>query len=343
MKIVLYGDTESTTGFGVHTKELKKALEDEGVEILRNETVNLPAVSITGIESLQLWSGNRHKPLMPYLIFEGDKLPNNWVKVLNEPYVTKILAPSKHVIETAKKSGVTKELILTPHGIDNKVFNNQAKPLDEIPKDLFKFLYVGGWCQGMNDRKGFQYLIKAFSEEFKLGEKVTLVVKFNSSYNPNINYAQEINNLNLPKNGLNIIIIDKELNKEDVARVYSSCDCFVMPTRGEAFGMTIAEAMSCGLPVITTNYGGQTDYVNETNGWLINVKEMTPSLSEPKHIYEYTKWAVPDVEHLKKLMRYAFEHKDECKNKGLKGMELIHKEYTWTKTADIIIKEANKP
>ena len=52
--------------------------------------------------------------------------------------------------------------------------------------------------------------------------------------------------------------------------LYKACDCFVIPTRGEGWGMPITEAMSMGLPVIVTNWSGTTAFVDESVGYMIN-------------------------------------------------------------------------
>ena len=48
---------------------------------------------------------------------------------------------------------------------------------------------------------------------------------------------------------------------EQLAQLYQSCDVFVMPSRGEGFGIVYAEAAACGKPVIASNQGGATDAV----------------------------------------------------------------------------------
>ena len=47
----------------------------------------------------------------------------------------------------------------------------------------------------------------------------------------------------------------------DVERYYQACDVFVMPSRREAFGMALAEAMSCARPSIATRIDGVTDMI----------------------------------------------------------------------------------
>ena len=91
---------------------------------------------------------------------------------------------------------------------------------------------------------------------------------------------------------------------------------------GEGFGFTYAEAMSCKKPCIATNFGGQKDFINTKNGWLLDCK-LIDSYEE-----EGVKWALPDVEHLKKLMRACFKYKKKAIEKGEQAYKDISK-YSW--------------
>jgi len=51
--------------------------------------------------------------------------------------------------------------------------------------------------------------------------------------------------------------------------LYKNCNALVAPSRGEGFGLPMAEAMLFKLPVITTNFGGQKDFCDNENSWLI--------------------------------------------------------------------------
>ena len=44
--------------------------------------------------------------------------------------------------------------------------------------------------------------------------------------------------------------------RDDIPRLMASSDILVFPTLHDAFGLVIAEAMACGLPIVTTNVGG---------------------------------------------------------------------------------------
>lgn len=56
-----------------------------------------------------------------------------------------------------------------------------------------------------------------------------------------------------------------------MARMYSNCDVFVMPTEGEGFGYPIVEAMACGTPVVTGSFGAQVQFFHGFHPeWLCN-------------------------------------------------------------------------
>lgn len=51
--------------------------------------------------------------------------------------------------------------------------------------------------------------------------------------------------------------------------IYSASDAFVSPSRQESFGKTLAEALLCGVPVISTKVGVAPEVINESCGHLI--------------------------------------------------------------------------
>ena len=63
------------------------------------------------------------------------------------------------------------------------------------------------------------------------------------------------------------------LSRKEIGDLYRSCDCFVLPSAFETFGVAYIEAMAAGLPVIATRCGGPEDFVTEENGILVDVDD----------------------------------------------------------------------
>jgi len=87
--------------------------------------------------------------------------------------------------------------------------------------------------------------------------------------------------------------------------------------------------MACGKPVITTNFGGQTDFCTDETGWIIGGE-----LTEVQHELEYegVKWLTPDIESLKGCMRFAYENRKITERFGKSAKETA-KDMTWDHTA----------
>lgn len=64
--------------------------------------------------------------------------------------------------------------------------------------------------------------------------------------------------------------------KKDLAEYYAASDCFVLLTRGEAWGLVINEAMSFGLPIITTKccIAGTELVIDNKNGYLVDLDDI---------------------------------------------------------------------
>jgi glycosyltransferase involved in cell wall biosynthesis len=113
--------------------------------------------------------------------------------------------------------------------------------------------------------------------------------------------------------------------------VYNESDIYVASQLADGFDLGSAEAMSSGLPVIVGGYGGQIEHVPDDCGFKLKYK-LERVKEDP--MYEEVSWGKPDLEDLKKRMRYAFEHQEEMKEMGKRAREFIVNNFTWDITAN---------
>ena len=341
--LTFYCNTEGNTGFGKHARELSIALNKIcNLKLMGQYNTSLPRElkrcfdREDKLENALLltppnyWESiNReYKRAVGYGIFEGTKVPTGWA--VNSKNLYRVIVPSTHTKEAFTNQGF-KRVTVIPHGVNKKIYNNDVKPNEKLMgefKGKFKFLFVGGWCQGMNDRKGAQHVLKAYTEEFKKDDNVLLIMKYNMSYCDKALIDNQVKSLSLGKDCAPIIQIFDELREEDLASLYASCDVLVSPHMSESWGMAMSEAIAVGKPVIATRYGGVTDYGGRNVAYVNG--ELVKAVSEPKHYYEEADWMMPNFNELKTTMRMAYSDLldvDTSKN------ELI----SWDETAKRII------
>ncbi|WP_274363191.1 glycosyltransferase [Paenibacillus thermotolerans] len=227
-----------------------------------------------------------------------------------------------------------------PHGTDTQFYNpeNEKFPLRG---STGKFIFVSVF--GFQHRKNPEGLLRAYWEEFKPDEQVMLLMKTHWYGNKNMGHqirksiSQFREKLGIGRVTAPLVLITNILDSKQLRGVYTLGNAFVLPSRGEGVGLPFIEALSSGIPVIATGWGGQTDFLHEGNSFLVNYElenpgtRMNHSISPDYRIFFSEKdqqWAEPDLEHLKKQMRYAYENPDLCRKKGMQGRrDMLN--YTW--------------
>jgi addiction module HigA family antidote len=161
--------------------------------------------------------------------------------------------------------------------------------------------------------------IDSFKLAFPKHKKVNLKIKcINSDFDKN-------NFIKLKKGSSSdsrIKIIDSYLSREKLDNLFLQSDCYISLHRSEGFGLTLAEAMALGKPVIATNYSANTDFMNETNSFpvsydLIRLRKSYGPYRKGNH------WANPSIKDAANKMRYVFENQEIAKQKGLTAKKYL--------------------
>jgi glycosyltransferase involved in cell wall biosynthesis len=124
-----------------------------------------------------------------------------------------------------------------------------------------------------------------------------------------------------------------------LAALYRGADAFVLPYRGEGFGMPLIEAMACGKPIITTGEGPAVEFCSEQEGYLIPAKEVeVPEPAPPLGpLTGNWTWFEPNVAALAHTLRHVFEHRDEAASKGRAAAAAIQRGFTWKRILPIYL------
>lgn len=268
--------------------------------------------------------------------FETDRIPAKWVPELNK--FAEVWVQSTFNVRTFAESGVKVPLRLIPNFFDIGQYDPKVPKLSLPLAKSYLFLAVFD----LQHRKGYDLLLRAFLNEFSPADDAALVLKIRSGDGV---YKLEKVMQQHPKPVKKrpaVYIIDQMLSTRELLGLYRACDAFVLPTRGEGWGRPFFEAMLMEMPVIGTNWSGQTDFMNRSNSYLIRVNRLERIQGNEFRLFNGHRWAEPSVADLQTKMRYVFEHRQEAKAVGRKARAHLLRSYDMDRIAKKVAEEIRK-
>ena len=184
-----------------------------------------------------------------------------------------------------------------PWGTDIDLYKYQ-----ETAHDRIRFFHSAG----MSNRKGTEILIDAFVNG-KIYEKAELII--HTQLPLETLFARKFENTSK----YNIKVIEKTVSAPGL---YHLGDIYVYPTTLDGLGLTMYEALSCGLPVITTDCAPMNEVINADVGKLVSVDTYKCS-------WDAFYWRLAYVN--EKSLIEAMEYYVDNKEKLLKYRELARK------------------
>jgi glycosyltransferase involved in cell wall biosynthesis len=268
--------------------------------------------------------------------WEFGSLPRAWAGSVAEQ-VDEVWAYTKVVRDCYVESGVPAERVhVVPLGVDVARFHPGVAALPLKTRRRFKFLFVGGTIR----RKGFDVLLAAYAKAFTAADDVCLVVKDMGagSFYQGQTAEADIARLQATPGAPEVEYLDRPLTEEELTGLYAACDCLALPYRGEGFGLPIAEAMACGLPVVVTGRGAALDYCDESRAYLIpaEVRYFAERRVGDLETVGRPWLAEPDGEALTAILRHVVSHPEEARAKGAAGSAFVRANLTWEYAADAV-------
>lgn len=198
------------------------------------------------------------------------------------PFIRKTLILADKIVTVS--AALDNKLISISPGIRNKIvtlpnlININFFTLPEKKRDTDPFIIISFGI--LEYVKGFDILIEAFSKfvkkhegEFFLriggrGHKLNLLKKLSRKFD-----IEER------------VSLHGYVPREEVAREMQMANLFILPSRFEAFGVVLIEAMSTGCPVISTHSGGPSYIVKENSGLLVEPESVDQLVEAMDNIY----------------------------------------------------------
>lgn len=327
--VVYSGILSGKSGFAHATADLLKVLEgDLGLAVDKANCTNGPFM-VTSVP-----------PMVVATVFD---IPLPWLE-LSPP-----LPSSGHRIlrTTFEAFGIPKRLVRTMNGFDQiwcmssydqKIFEDAGVDPSRILRVPPRLLHAADAKQvreyrlareprerllsvfKFEERKNPRALLSAFAQVASARPEARLTLKVEGISTADFyRFA-----LSIPGVGSEAIsrikVVDRILSEEEMARLYLEADAFVLPSRGEGFGLPFLEALSFGVPVIAPELGGYRDFCDEENSYLVPERLIGAGGEQLTPIYRGTRWVEVDSSELAATVISALDSKDELVKRGVNGI-----------------------
>lgn len=339
MKVLYIGHYKEFGGWGQAAIDQILALDSAGVDVVcRNVTLTKDKEGVNS-RILELEKKDSDgcdvciQHVLPHHIVGSDmfrkniaftELESSSIKHLawfeNLKLVDQVWVANKDLKESLDNDKLGIDVRVVPHACDTSKYKKQYQQIRVAEAEgKFKFYYIGD----LNARKNIESIITCFNSEFDKYEDVCMILKVNKfgvskdelgkkldEYLAGIKKSLRIyNNIqDYPKE----ITITESLSDDQVCTLHQYGDCFVCPTRGEAWSIPSFDAMAFGSTPICSNYGGPKEFVDRGNwrtGHLINgvyacCKYPDPAFPDLFSAKEY--WFQPSEMDIRNQMRQSY-------------------------------------
>jgi glycosyltransferase involved in cell wall biosynthesis len=249
-----------------------------------------------------------------YWAWELSNFPDEWQDAID--LMDEIWAVSKFT-QAAIAQKTSKPVIWMPEAVEFPLpvsvnLPSLARQKFGLPEAAYLFLFAFDFSSSAA-RKNPTGCIHAFQSAFpETNENVGLVIKTIRHPHHKREFWQLLRDIG---DDHRIFLIDCVLRKNELHELISACDAFVSLHRSEGFGLSIAEAMYLGKPVLVTNYSGNTDFTTPNNSCLVSYR-LIPVNPGEYVLPEGQVWADPDLDEAAAYMRRLFSEPEYGKQLG---------------------------
>lgn len=258
-----------------------------------------------------------------YLPLDGGPIPSYWNQIL--PHIDLIVVMSKWAEKMLNEAGYSCAYV--PHGVNNEIYKPDEKrglafrKKHNFPEDAFIYLFLNR----NQHRKNIPDLIDAY--KIVAADKHDTFLYFHCCLKEDMGW-------NIPVLLKQAKIINKcayttgvnpelGVKLDALIDIYNMADVLVTTTTGEGFGLTTIEALSCGKPVIHTDYTTGKELV-EGHGLLVPVDRYVRLIDRTRGVYA----GYPDVNKFADAMNLYYNDRELLKDHSEKARKFALG-YSW--------------
>lgn len=183
-----------------------------------------------------------------------------------------VLMSTSEVMKLELQKYTSKDIIVTPFGVDVNVFKQDIT----VPKEV-GFIHVGT-IKPIEEKYGITYIIEAANILKNEYQKAKFKFYLIGPGNDLEKYQKEVNDKGLT----DIVTITGRVPFAEIAHYHNQLDIFlnVSIDDSESFGVATVEAMACEKPVIVTDVGGLMEVVNQGEFGIVVPKKDAKAISD---------------------------------------------------------------
>ncbi|MCE9566262.1 MAG: glycosyltransferase family 4 protein [Planctomycetes bacterium] len=267
-----------------------------------------PRLAVAPPYLLQRYSPDRHTAA--FTMWESDTLPPGSVEQLNRCGL--VIVPSSWGRRCFRANGVRVPIEVVSLGYDPTVFGGTPSLARGVRQTVFG---TAGALDEGGLRKNVQRVIDLFRQEFPSERDVRLRVKIT----PN---SPRVETHGDPR----VEVLDSHLTPSELADWYRSLNVYVNASAGEGFGLHLLEAMACGVPLISSRFGGVGAFFDARVGYEVR---STP-IEASNAIYQGM-WSDPHNGDMMTCMRQVYRDGETARLSGIAASQRAAK-FRWEDT-----------
>lgn len=286
-------------------------------------------------------------PTFHYVPIEGDGLPPSWNQLWQ---ILRPVAMSRFgQMEIAKVTGSIPPLAY--HGVDTDIFHpvSPSNPI-RVPVEDGKFVTLQSkeMCKAFfgvdprrtvvfradrhMPRKGYNGLLRAMESVLETHPNVQMAIHC-MAYDQGGNLFDSISKLSEQARSQVSVTNMHGIPREALVAMYNAADLYVS-TSAEGFGLTIAEALACGVPTVGLNYSAVPEVIGPA-GLVV------PIGGTYDNEYDHF-WAYPDEAKFAETVTYLIEHPSRRRALGAMGPRHIAETFRWDIAASVFLDAAQE-